>query len=386
MTALSTMIRLRAVQNKTRELFKDMSDIHYRLQFHHDLSPAGWHLGHGLFIENYWIHEVIQGNDKYTADKSLFIPENCPKAERGPRLPTLNKLLETMQTQQDNNAILLMNMVPPMSDHPLFKNEYIHNFIIQHYAQHYETIHMVLNQIAIKQDKRDYQPEQILKSSPPRKTISIIPEGDYIVGDNSPLAYDNEQPTNTIHLNETYISSVPVSNAEFLFFIQQGGYSNPDYWSEQGWQWLSDQQIQQPEHWMQNTNKQWYGINENGPHDLSPEHAVYGISHFEASAYANFAGARLCHEHEWESATRLQLLKHNAQCWEWCDNTFSPYPDFRAFPYDEYSKPWFDDNHYVLRGGSAHTRPEIKRASFRNFFQPHQRHIFAGLRLAFDTP
>ncbi len=386
MTSLSTMIRLRAVQNKTRDIFKNMSDINYRLQYHHDLSPAGWHLGHGMFIENYWLHEVILGDDQYTADKSLFIPENCPKPERGPRLPALSSQLEQMQSQQDQNAILLMNMVPPESDHPLLKGEYIHNFIIQHYAQHYETIYMVLNQIAIKQDKGHYQPDTILRPSPPRKHIATIPAGSYMVGGQLPLAYDNETPTTTAQLDETYISIVPVSNAEFLFFIEQDGYDKAEYWSDEGWQWKQDTQSQCPEHWKQNKSGHWYGISHEGPYTLIVDSAVYGLNHHEASAYAKFAGARLCHEHEWEVASKLELLKHNTQCWEWCENTFFPYPDFEAFPYDEYSKPWFDDRHYVLKGASSYTRPEIKRASFRNFFQPHQRHIFAGLRLVFDTP
>lgn len=366
-TSLATMIRLRGIQNQTRKLFENMDDIHYRLQFHHDLSPMGWHLAHGLFIENYWLHEVIQGDNQFTHDKSLYLPQNCPKPERGPRLPPLKDLIQEIHQQQDDNDLLLLEKTPPLSDHPLFKDEYIENFIIQHYAQHYETIHMVLNQVAIKQDKGHYFPETKLKPQPLIKNISQVKQGDYLVGGEKPFSYDNELPAFNTHLNDFFIAHTPVTNGEYLQFIESNGYLEQEYWSKQGWNWRTENNILFPEHWKQNSSQEWYGINEQGAHDLNGKEFVCGLSHYEASAFAKWAGARLPHEHEWETAARLELLKNNTEVWEWCNNTFHPYDGFTTFPYDEYSKPWFDDSHYVLKGASQYTRPEIKRASFRNF-------------------
>ena len=383
-TSLATMIRLRAIQNKTRKLFEGMNDLNYRLQFHPDLSPAGWHLSHGMFIENYWLHEVILNNNEFTKDTSLFIPENCPKPERGPRLPPLENTLENILEQQDKNDLLLLEKVPPISNHPLFENEYIENFLIQHYAQHYETIHMVLQQAKIKTDKGSYQPETILTATMPKRDISHIKSDIYEVGGEKPMAYDNELPLFKTSLNEIYISNKPVSNSEYLNFMHNNGYTNKDYWSDDGWAWSQKEQATHPEHWKQNDQLEWFGINHLGAHDLLADEPVYGINYYEASAFAKWANARLPHEHEWETAARLELLKQTAHAWEWCSNTFFPYEGFKAFPYDEYSTPWFDSNHYVLKGGSPFTRPEIKRASFRNFYQPHQRHIFAGLRLVYE--
>ena len=99
---------------------------------------------------------------------------------------------------------------------------------------------------------------------------------------------------------------------------------------------------------------------------------------------AAWADARLPHEFEWEAAADLGLLQNIGYVWEWCSNALSPYPGFQAFPYDRYSTPWFDDHHLVLRGGSLYTDPGLRRNSFRNFFEPHVRHHFGGLRLAFD--
>lgn len=384
-TSLSTMIRLRAIQNKSRQLFEDMNDLNYRLQFHKDLSALGWHLGHGMFIENYWLHEVIQGDDSFTKKISqLFVPENCPKPERGPKLPNLKDQLNTMVIQQDTNDLLLLEMTPPLSDHPLFKDEYIQNFIIQHYAQHFETMKMALNQIALKKDKGKYQPETLLISCDLNTEVEKIKADEYRIGGELPFSYDNELPQHNVKLEAFNIAKQPVSNAEYLKFIEDKGYQTEAYWSKDGWQWQQKNNICYPEHWATNNHDEWYGIKHQGAFDLNASEAVYGISHYEASAFANWAQARLPHEHEWEASVKSEKLHHTGQVWEWCNNTFLPYDGFKPFPYDEYSKPWFDNNHYVLRGASHHTRPEIRRASFRNFFNADKRHIFAGFRLIFD--
>ena len=384
-TSLTTMIRLRAIQNKTRELFQGMDDYTYRNQFHDDLSPIGWHLGHCMFIENYWLHEVVQGNDKLTRKaRKLYIPENCPKPKRGGKLPKLEKLLTQVQQQQDDNDMFLLEMIPPVSDHPLFHDEYLQNFLIQHYAQHYETMQMILNQIAIRNHQGNYHPETPLLSKPLIEEYVRVEQDDFEVGGESPMSYDNELPRHIRNLESFRIASKPVSNGEYLNFIEHNGYNEAQWWSGAGRQWQQLNNIQHPEHWCRNERGEWYGIKHQGPFDLDADAPVYGISHFEAQAFCNWAEVRLPHEHEWEAAVRSEQLHHTGQVWEWCQNVFYPYQGFKAFPYDEYSKPWFDDNHYVLRGASPFTRPEIRRASFRNFFNPDKRHIFAGLRLVFD--
>ena len=142
-------------------------------------------------------------------------------------------------------------------------------------------------------------------------------------------------------------------------------------------------EIHCPDHWRRNPAGHWYGIGNRGPYALTGDDILHGISRFEAVAFATWAGGRLPHEHQWEVACRLQRLEQTGRAWEWCDNSFYPYAGFKPFPYEEYSTPWFDGQHYSLRGGSLHTRPAIKRPGFRNFYQPQMRHIFAGLRLVF---
>jgi len=387
-TSLPTLIRLRGIQNQTRKLFSAMSDIEYRLQYHPDLSPAGWYLGHGLFIENYWLHEVIQNDLQFTNDKSLWFAGHCPLAGRGPRLPKLDKLLNKISTQQDNNDLFLMEKTALISNHLLFKDEYIENFIIQHYARHYESIFMVLNQIALKKHKRNKEklfiPKTPLTAQALIKNMTFIKSGSYPIGGEWPFSFDIELPSHNVQINDFSIANTPVTNGQYLLFMHEGGYNKKHLWSDAGWQWCEKNNIQHPEYWQKNARDQWHGVNHLGPYDLNTNEAVYGISHYEATAFANWAGARLPHEHEWETAARLELIKCTTQVWEWCSNSFELYPGFKEFPYDLDLQPKFNNQHVVLKGASQYTRPEIKRAAFRNPHLPDQRHIFAGLRLVFE--
>ena len=127
-----------------------------------------------------------------------------------------------------------------------------------------------------------------------------------------------------------------------------------------------------------------YAITPHGPVDLAPTGSVYGISRYEAEAFAHWANARLPHEYEWETADRMKLLQNSGKVWEWCTNTLHPYTGFKAFPYEGYSVPYFDGTHYVLKGGSIYTQDVIHRPSFRNYYQSDKRHLFSGLRLVFE--
>jgi len=388
-TSLSTLIRLRAIQNKTKQLFENLHDIEYRLQYNPNLSPAGWYLNQGFFMENYWLHEVLQGNNSLTPDKSLYFPALCPLPEQGPRLPSLPGLLNKISTQQDINDLLLLEKTPPLSEHPLFKDEYIENVIIQQYARNYESIYMVLNQIALKKHNRSkkhhpYIPDTPLTPQPLLKNISQINKGSYVVGGEAPYSNDNECPAHEIQLEDFFIANTPVTNAQYLLFINDNGYSNKKLWSNEGWQWREKNAIQHPEYWVKNPQKQWYGINHLGPYDLNINDAIYGISQYEAAAFAHWAGGRLPHEHEWETAARLEVIKNTTHVWEWCNNTFAPYDRYKAYPFEQSPDYSHDNSCYLLKGASQYTRKELWRASYRNAAPPNQRHFFAGLRLIFD--
>ncbi|MEE9552131.1 MAG: DinB family protein, partial [Gammaproteobacteria bacterium] len=122
----------------------------YKIQYHPDLSPAGWHLGHCIFTENYWVKEVllaVAACDE--ALKSLYIPENSPKAERGKALPEYHELCEWAENTQTENRKLLREVLNNNSRHELMRNDYLIKFLMQHYAQHYETLQIISAQAAL---------------------------------------------------------------------------------------------------------------------------------------------------------------------------------------------------------------------------------------------
>ena len=382
MTAGKLIDELAQAQSLVVALLEASDDQRYRQQAHPDLSPLGWHLGHCVFIECYWLHEVVFGNDQVTQPLAeLYTPPRTPKAERGARLPPRQALLDWAQQLQAINRDTLQQLPPAQASHRLFEQDYLQHFLIQHYSQHYETMLMILTQQALQEDNSDFSVDSVLESKIVTTERADFPAGHYRIGGEKPLAYDNELPPQRADLGPFSISRTPVSNAEYLGFMEDGGYRNKQYWDEQGWQWQKDSQASAPDHWRQDTDGHWFGIGIRGAYTLAADEPVMGINYHEASAFANWAGARLPHEYQWETACRLQALENAGRAWEWCSNSFQPYQGYVAFPYKEYSQPWFDGEHYSLRGGSLYTRPPVRRPSFRNFYQPDKRHIFAGLRL-----
>jgi iron(II)-dependent oxidoreductase len=376
---------LEGLQNEVLNLVRAVSEDNYHQQFHPDLSPIGWHLGHCVYTESYWIREALLG--KETIDnslKSLYVPELSDKACRGSVLPEKDKLLAWAKLNQTENCELLETAINKKNVHHLLENDFLLHFLIQHYSQHIETMFMVLSEMQLQQISdvafNSNQQHKLLTNE-----FKPVKAGSYDVGSNrKELSYDNERPLHSITLNKFSISSLPVSNNDFFQFIKNNGYSIKDYWTEEGWAWLKLNQFKQPHHWRNIQNERsFYGVDHNGAYALNDEQPVHGLSYFEAEAYANWKGTRLPHEHEWEVAAVNNYLQQTGLVWEWCSNTFHPYENFQPYPYHGYSVPYFDSNHYVLRGGSRYSKDRIKRASFRNYYTADKRHIFAGLRLAY---
>ena len=373
-------------QERVTTLVDTLDDDSYRKQHHPDLSPLGWHLGHCTFTESHWLQKIIGGDDRFTQPvAALYTPPETPKPLRGDQLPELDALVQWVQTLQAMNHEFLEARPTLLQDNPLMQDDYMLHFLIQHYSQHYENMLMILAQRAHAADPGDFQVKKPIAAQRPDPKRIEIQSGHYRVGGQPPIAYDNELPQQHATLGPYSIAERPVSNSEFLAFMQDDGYRRNDLWSDAGWRWLQQEKPSHPDHWSRNADGHWYGIAARGAYALADDDAVHGLSYFEADACARWAGGRLPHEHQWEVACKLQRLEDTGRAWEWCSNTIYPYDGYQSFPYDGYSQPWFDGDHFSLRGGSLHTQPSIKRASFRNFYQPHKRYIFAGLRLVYDA-
>ncbi|MCI0400365.1 MAG: SUMF1/EgtB/PvdO family nonheme iron enzyme [Gammaproteobacteria bacterium] len=358
----------------------------YGVQYHTDLSPCGWHLGHCVFTETYWIREVLLEQESLSRElKSLYIPDNMAKPSRGMSLPHYAELLSWAEALQKENIALLARHTETHANHPLVKNHYLVSFLTQHYAQHYESIQMVHTQRTLHQSNGGFKVSRPLQSGRLNRTSRRLHGGHYRIGADKPLLpYDNEYPAHMVLLQDVRVAAQPVTNAEYLAFIEADGYTNSKFWGEEGWNWREQHNVTHPDRWRCNADH-WYGVDLNGAYELDNAAPVDGISHLEASAFATWADARLPHEYEWEAACRQGILDDTGAVWEWCANAFCPYDGFKAFPYEGYSSPYFDGTHYTLRGGSRYTRAIIKRPTFRNYYQADQRFPFAGLRLVFPT-
>jgi iron(II)-dependent oxidoreductase len=240
------------------------------------------------------------------------------------------------------------------------------------------------------------------------------------------FAYDNERPRHRTDVRGYLIGRTPITNATYLHFVEGGGYERREWWSDEGWSWKEQYDITRPSGWTEDCGAEWRLT---GLESLDPHRPVVHVSWFEADAFARAHGARLPTEREWEKAATWNQETERAQrypwgddltvpgrhanvdqlagrpavagalsagaspsgclgmigdVWEWTAGEFDAYPGFKAFPYREYSEPFFGAGFRVLRGGSWATRPRVATSTFRNWDYPQRRQIFSGMRIARD--
>ena len=186
------------------------------------------------------------------------------------------------------------------------------------------------------------------------------------------FAYDNERPRHAVTLPAFAIAGLPLPNAAWTRFCEQGGYERRQWWSEDGWRWLRSHPASERSQPPVSARR------------ADPDAAVCHVSWFEADALARANEARLPTEAEWEKAHAQGVLDGAGRVWEWTGSEFSGYPGFRAHPYREYSEVFFDRGYRVLRGRSWATHERVGTPTFRNWDLPERRQIFAGVRLARD--
>jgi ergothioneine biosynthesis protein EgtB len=242
-------------------------------------------------------------------------------------------------------------------------------------------------------------------ASPSRLTWTEIEGGIHLVGhDGNGFAFDNENPPHQVLLQPFRLASRPITNAEYLEFMQDDGYCRPELWLSDGWDTVCAQRWDAPFYWERYEDGSWWQFTMNGVKELDPAEPVCHVSFYEADAYARWSGARLPTEEEWEVAaarmpsrgTFLEDYVFHPQpargegskqifgdVWEWTASPYVAYPGFKpaAGLIGEYNGK-FMCNQMGLRGGSCATPSSHIRASYRNFFPPQARWQFSGIRLA----
>jgi iron(II)-dependent oxidoreductase len=253
-----------------------------------------------------------------------------------------------------------------------------------------------------------------------------IPGGTFHLGAgrDEPFVFDNEKWAHAVALRPFAIARAPVTQAEFAAFVADDGYRRAELWGRAGWRWRLASDASHPMHWRREGNS-WLRRDFDRWLPLEPHRPVIHVNWYEAEAYCRWAGRRLPTEAEWEAAaaasgddlsapkrrfpwgaeppnpTHAQLDGYHLGCcdvadlaagdshfgcrqmignvWEWTASDFLRYPGFVADPYREYSQPWFG-THKVLRGGAWMTRSRLLRNTWRNFYQPDRRDVWAGFR------
>jgi iron(II)-dependent oxidoreductase len=424
---LSLAAALRESRERTLQMIAPLPIDELFRQHDPLMSPIIWDIGHVGNFEELW------GVRTFNGDLTLH-PEYDPMydAFRNPRstrdkLPLPSKLdLDRYLQQVRELTLRFLEAADLDGDTPLLRDGYLYQMLLQHEYQHNET---VLATLQLKQGEPYHPPSRV---ELPEGDASIggfvtVPAGEFWMGtDDRSLAYDNERPRHRLHLDEFQIGVAPVTNGEFMEFVEAGGYRNREYWSDEGWAFIQEGKIEAPKHWNRNSSGTWVTRSMDIVESVNPRRPVIHVCWHEAQAYCRFAGYRLPTEAEWEKAASFDPTRGEQRrypwgdesptpehanldqqsfmaaevgaypmgvsavgchqmigdVWEWVSSDFMPYPGFEAFPYDEYSKVFFGPDYKVLRGGSWATRPGAIRNTFRNWDYPIRRQIFSGFRVA----
>lgn len=379
--------RYRHVRRQSENLVAPLREEDMVVQSMPDASPSKWHLGHtSWFFETFLLPRLTGYQVFDPAFAYLFnsyyeaVGPRQPRPERG--LLTRPPLHEVLAYRAHVDAHM-ERLIPDLAEPDLALLE----LGLAHEEQHQELLLMdVLHLFSRSPLSPAYDPRwQEQEGDRPGRFVPL-PGGLVELGhDGDGFAFDNEGPRHTTYLQPFQICDRLVTNGDWQAFIDDGGYQRPDLWLADGWARVQAEGWRAPLYW-QRQGDGWQELGLGGLRPLVPDAPVRHISYYEACAYALWAEARLPSEAEWEVAARSGVLGQvEDSAWQWTASAYAPYPGFRpsAGAVGEYNGK-FMVSQMVLRGGASITPAGHARVSYRNFFYPHQRWMFAGLRLARD--
>ncbi len=396
------------------------------------MSPLVWDLGHVGNYEELWLLRTL-GEGRFAdprMDRVYDAFEN-PRWTRAdlPLLPRAHAVEYLADVRA--GALLLLGGLELDPHEPLLAGGFVYALVVQHEAQHQETMLQALDLAAATAP----YPLATRRRLPPSRPVDdrervVIPGGPCTLGtDDRMVAYDNERPRHVVHVPAFAIDRFPVTARRYAGFVAAGGYERPELWSPRGWAWREETGHRAPQGWLPDGEGGWRVRRLRHVRPLDPREPVEHVCYWEAEAFARWAGGRLPSEAEWEKAAAWDPAAQRARnypwgddpptldranldrrgwgpapvgsypagasaygveqlvgdCYEWTSSGFEPYPGYATFPYAEYSEVFFGGDYRVLRGASWASRPAVARATFRNWDHPYRRQIFAGLRLAWEA-
>ena len=380
--------RFSTVRTRTEALAAPLSPEDMVVQSMPDVSPAKWHLGHtSWFFETFILKNFDSAYKVFDeAYNYLFnsyynaVGDRQPRPRRG--MLTRPPLADVMAYRaQVTEAMLdLIGLAEKHRDWPAILK--LLELGCHHEQQHQELlltdIKHVLFQNPLKPAYSQAAPDKAKKTE--KLSWRGFAEGVVEIGHGGDgFSFDCEGPRHKVYLNAFELASRPVSNAEYLEFIEDGGYARPDHWLSDGWAHICQKELSRPLYW-ERRDQEWREFTLRGEQPLNPGAPVCHLSYYEADAYARWAGARLPAEAELEISA-----DGPGEVWQWTSSAYSPYPGFKAAAgaVGEYNGK-FMCSQMVLRGGSGATAEGHWRPTYRNFFYPPDAWQFTGLRLARD--
>jgi ergothioneine biosynthesis protein EgtB len=409
--------RYRAVRAASITLADPLSDEDCALQSMPDASPAKWHLAHtSWYFETFVLAAALPDYTPFHPDfvylfNSYYnsVGEQYSRPHRGLiSRPSRAQVIDyrdhvdraMLALIEDGELPATLRFVVLLGTH--------------HEQQHQELLLTDLKHLFGQNPTGPTYRESAarpVERRPAPSQAAFLPfaGGLHEIGCDGPgFAFDNEGPRHRVHLEPFALAERPVTNREYLAFIEAGGYRDPAPWLADGWAQVQEQGWEAPLYWRRSGDT-WRTLTLGGVREIDPDTPVTHISYFEADAYASWADARLPTEAEWEVAAAGRPVAGNfvengalhplpapassgapnqlfGDVWEWTRSAYSPYPGFNPpeGALGEYNGK-FMSGQMVLRGGSCASPGDHLRASYRNFFPPDARWQFSGIRLARDA-
>ena len=402
----------RRVRGVTEALIEPLEPEDMVVQSMPDVSPTKWHLAHTS-----WFFETLvlaRSGRPYTSFHphyhALFnsyyesLGDPYPRARRGLlSRPTVDEV-RAYRRHVDQALVELMEEAPEELLEPLAP---VLAIGLQHEEQHQELLLMDVKHVLAQNPLRPAYRRTRARTRAAASQAWIPFEGGEVEVGTSTGGFDNEGPRHTVVLRPFELARRPVTCGEYLAFMADEGYRRPELWLADGWSRVQEEDWRAPLYWEQD-GQRWRVTTLGGLRDVEPDEPVCHVSYYEAQAYAAWSGQRLPSELEWEHAggtasVHGALLEDGAlhpvgpadpgpdgepvqilgDVWEWTESPYGPYPGYVPFEGElgEYNGK-FMVNQLVLRGGCCVTPRRHIRTTYRNFYYPHQRWMFAGIRLA----